>query len=173
MRVISKFAVFALPFAAAALVAAFTFAVVEKAEEAKPQTACPVGGRDIDKGLFLDYQGQRIYFCCAGCPAKFKADPEKYFARIAEAGVVLENVQKKCPVMGGKPDPEVFRDYKGRRVLFCCPACLEKFEKDPEKYLAKLGPTDEGEGAKKREQGPKTCPTGCDDCGSKTEDQGG
>ena len=30
------------------------------------------------KGLFRDYEGQRYYFCCAGCGPAFDADPEKY-----------------------------------------------------------------------------------------------
>lgn len=46
--------------------------------------------------------------------------------------------QTTCPVMGGKIDPKVYTDYNGRRVYFCCPGCIEKFRKSPEKYLANL-----------------------------------
>lgn len=46
--------------------------------------------------------------------------------------------QAACPVMGGKPNPNLFADYQGQRVYFCCPACLELFNKDPEKYMQKL-----------------------------------
>ncbi len=28
--------------------------------------------------LFADYKGRRYFFCCAGCPEKFKKDPAKY-----------------------------------------------------------------------------------------------
>ena len=28
--------------------------------------------------MFADYKGRRYYFCCAGCPAAFKANPAKY-----------------------------------------------------------------------------------------------
>lgn len=57
--------------------------------------------------------------------------------------------QAACPVMGGKPDPKLFADYQGQRVYFCCPACLELFQKDPEKYLQKLQkqPTASSQGA--------------------------
>jgi YHS domain-containing protein len=41
-------------------------------------------------------------------------------------------------VMGGKIDKNIYTDYKGRRVYFCCPSCKETFAKDPEKYLKKL-----------------------------------
>jgi len=46
--------------------------------------------------------------------------------------------QTNCPVMGGKIDRSVYTDYEGKRVYFCCPGCIEKFKKAPEKYLAKL-----------------------------------
>ena len=28
--------------------------------------------------MFSDYKGRRYFFCCAGCPAAFKATPTKY-----------------------------------------------------------------------------------------------
>lgn len=30
------------------------------------------------KGLFRDYDGERFWFCCAGCGPAFDADPAKY-----------------------------------------------------------------------------------------------
>ncbi|GJM23830.1 MAG: hypothetical protein DHS20C16_02450 [Phycisphaerae bacterium] len=46
--------------------------------------------------------------------------------------------QTKCPIMGGEIDPEVFADYRGGRVYFCCPPCIEKFKADPDQYIDKL-----------------------------------
>jgi YHS domain-containing protein len=63
------------------------------AAEPKPQTLCPVLGGNIDKKVFIDYQGKRIYFCCSGCPAEFSKDPEKYLKKIEAQGITLE----KCP----------------------------------------------------------------------------
>jgi YHS domain-containing protein len=108
-----------------------------------PQTKCPVSGEPISKTHYLDYQGQRIYFCCDKCPVKFKADPEKYFATLAADNVKLENIQTTCPVTGeklgeGDMGAPVGIQYKGRTVMFCCKMCIAKFEKDPAKYLAKL-----------------------------------
>jgi uncharacterized membrane protein/YHS domain-containing protein len=37
-----------------------------------------------------------------------------------------------------KIDREVFTDYKGRRVYFCCDRCKVKFIRDPEQYSARL-----------------------------------
>ena len=42
----------------------------------------------------------------------------------------------------GKPYVHV---WKGTTVKFCCEGCLEDFEKEPEKYLAKLETTNKGE----------------------------
>jgi len=44
-----------------------------------------------------------------------------------------------CPVMEGEEvDPELWVDYKGKRVYFCCDDCVERFNNDPERYLANL-----------------------------------
>jgi Cu(I)/Ag(I) efflux system membrane fusion protein len=47
-------------------------------------------------------------------------------------------LQKICPVMGGAINKDLFIVYKGKKVYFCCPVCKPEFEKEPEKYLAKL-----------------------------------
>jgi len=54
----------------------------------KQQVACPVQGGKINKDLYTDYQGQRIYFCCPACIEIFKKDPEKYLQKMREQGVV-------------------------------------------------------------------------------------
>ena len=46
--------------------------------------------------------------------------------------------QTTCPVMGGAINKDIFIVYKGKKVYFCCPGCKPEFEKNPEKYLAKL-----------------------------------
>jgi YHS domain-containing protein len=60
------------------------------AAEAKPQTACPVLSAPIDKNVYVDYQGKRIYFCCKGCDAEFNKDPGKYLKKLEEQGITLE-----------------------------------------------------------------------------------
>jgi len=110
----------------------------KKEEEKKPQTLCPVMGGKINKNVYKDYQGQRIYFCCKGCPIKFEKDPEEYMKKIEKDNVLLESVQKTCPVMGNKINKKFYKDYKGRRVYFCCPKCIKTFDKEPEKYLKTL-----------------------------------
>ncbi|MDD5135122.1 MAG: YHS domain-containing protein [Phycisphaerae bacterium] len=47
--------------------------------------------------------------------------------------------QTTCPVMeGNKINKDIFVEYKGKKVYFCCPACKEKFQQEPEKYILKL-----------------------------------
>jgi YHS domain-containing protein len=46
--------------------------------------------------------------------------------------------QTTCPVTGKKINKNVSIEYKGKKVYFCCPACIEKFKADPDKYIDKL-----------------------------------
>jgi len=43
-----------------------------------------------------------------------------------------------CPIMGKPINKDIFTEYKGKKVYFCCAGCKEEFEKEPEKYIAKL-----------------------------------
>jgi len=60
------------------------------AADPRPQTVCPVLGGNIDRKVYVDYQGERIYFCCQGCDAEFRKNPEKYMKKIQEQGITLE-----------------------------------------------------------------------------------
>jgi len=84
------------------LILALTLAVFAAgslwAAEGKPQTTCPVLAGNIDKNIYVDYQGKRIYFCCQGCDTEFKKDPEKYMKKLQEQGITLE----PCPTETGK-----------------------------------------------------------------------
>jgi YHS domain-containing protein len=48
------------------------------------QTTCPVMGGPINKAIFVEYQGKKVYFCCNACPDVFKADPAKYIAKLPQ-----------------------------------------------------------------------------------------
>jgi YHS domain-containing protein len=62
----------------------------DPAAKATPQTVCPVMGGNINKDLYIDHQGQRIYFCCPACLELFKKDPGKYLQKMKEQGVTPE-----------------------------------------------------------------------------------
>ena len=58
---------------------------------AKAQTICPVLDEPLNnKDVYVDYNGQRVYLCCAGCKAAFSKDPEKYIKKLEAEGVQVE-----------------------------------------------------------------------------------
>lgn len=57
----------------------------------KPQTQCPVMKGPINKQIYADYEGKRVYFCCNNCLSAFKKDPEKYMKVLRDSGVALED----------------------------------------------------------------------------------
>lgn len=69
-------------------------AVAPQAALAAAQTTCPVMGGNLDKNIFADYKGQRVYFCCKGCDAQFNQDPEKYLKKLKDQGVTLQAAPK-------------------------------------------------------------------------------
>ena len=129
----------------------------DSAEEAqielKQQTHCLVMGGEIDPKLYTDIQGQRVTFCCPMCDEKLKAEPDKYFKKAAEEGVLFENIQTNCPVSGEElKEKSLFIDHEGRRVYFCCQSCVDSFKGDPDKYLEQMD-TPSGEQAGHIHQG--------------------
>jgi YHS domain-containing protein len=91
---------------------------------------CPVSGEKIDGGegtpVKYTYLGKEYTFCCAGCVAKFKAEPLNYI-----------KTELTCPVMGEPAKKDVFTVVDGVKYYFCCEGCIAKFEKNPAKYLNK------------------------------------
>jgi YHS domain-containing protein len=57
----------------------------------KEQTTCPVMGGKVDKSLYLDVDGKRIYVCCKGCIATLQKDPTKYIRKLESEGVAIES----------------------------------------------------------------------------------
>ena len=62
----------------------------DKPAQANAQSDCPVMGGKIDKKVYADYKGKRIYFCCTGCVDEFKKDPEKFMKKMQSQGIDLE-----------------------------------------------------------------------------------
>ncbi|GAB4317192.1 MAG: hypothetical protein Kow0059_10130 [Candidatus Sumerlaeia bacterium] len=109
--------------------------------------ACPVGGEEFagtDTPVIYEHEGREIRFCCKDCVAKFKADPAKYLKKIDDQIIAQQKENyplDTCPVSGeklGQMGDPVDYVYKNRLVRFYCKGCVSQFEKDPDKYLAKL-----------------------------------
>ena len=79
---------------AAILIVGASVAIAQDAAQTQPQTTCPVMGGPFNKEIFVDHNGQRVYFCCNACVKAFKADPDKYLKIMKDEGVVPE----KTPV---------------------------------------------------------------------------
>ena len=55
-----------------------------KTNEIKMNKYCPVTTTELaEEQFFVDYNGQRIYFCCNKCKKDFLADPEAYLANLS------------------------------------------------------------------------------------------
>jgi YHS domain-containing protein len=53
---------------------------------------CPVSHEEADPEITYTYKGVTYALCCKKCLAKFKADPEKYIARLSDDG---KSIKKK------------------------------------------------------------------------------
>jgi Cu+-exporting ATPase len=118
---------------------------------AGPAVKDPVCGMSVDPARArgqAEYEGSKYYFCCTGCEAKFKADPEKYLNKpVAKSGMVmLGQVGIKLAAPKTETDPVCHMqvdpahaagkyDYQGKTYYFCNPGCETKFKADPEGYL--------------------------------------
>jgi YHS domain-containing protein len=71
---------------------------VQSQDKGQPQTKCPVLAGNIDKNVYADYKGYRIYFCCKGCDEEFKKNPDKYLEKMKAEGITPE----KIPAPAGK-----------------------------------------------------------------------
>ncbi len=62
-------------------------------------------------------------------------------AKLSPADQKLADAQKTCPVsdesLGGMGVP-IKVEAEGRAVFLCCEACRKRFERNPQKYFAKL-----------------------------------
>ena len=114
---------------------------------ADPHTldTCAVTGKSLgDTPVTKTVDGREVRFCCNNCAGKFEADPAKYTAKLDEAYVKQQTALyalDTCVVGGdklGKMGDIVSKVYDNRLVKFCCADCIESFEKDQAKYIAKL-----------------------------------
>lgn len=118
----------------------------EKKPEAKAvcpglEALCPVSGEPIDKDVSTkDAHGGTVYFCCAKCMGKFKADPAKYGEKVCAQQVAMakERVQVACPVSGKPVKKSASADCNGTTIYFCCGMCPAAYTKDPSKFASKM-----------------------------------
>lgn len=101
---------------------------------------CPVSGEPVDKKVFVEAGGMKVYFCCQKCEGKYKADPMKYSDKVHDQMICNSDkrVQVACPVSGKPVSKDASVDHHGTKIWFCCKDCIAPFEKDPAKYADKM-----------------------------------
>jgi YHS domain-containing protein len=102
------------------------------------------GERVVTRGNFaIDSQmqlaGKRSLFNARGWEAVPAHDAHGKDQGCGDQAAVSPE-QTLCPVMGNPIQDDVFIEYKGVKVFFCCSGCDRKFKADPEKYIANLPP---------------------------------
>ncbi len=55
-------------------------------------------GKMVNRSIYADYKGKRIYFCCRESKNTFKKDPESYLAEF----------KKKCPMVQDQGEISIF-----------------------------------------------------------------
>ena len=99
------------------------------------QVTCPVSRETVDQAVFVESNGQQVYFCCKDCVGKYQRNPDKYRSALANS----YTYQTKCPVMDEEIDPKVLTTTAGgQNIYFCCKGCDKKFVKNPSKYAPHL-----------------------------------
>jgi len=125
---------------------------------------CGMSVKPEDATAKAEYEGRTCYFCSSACAQRFVQNPEKYVSARAAAkaasasavavlsatktgGVSLPPVlagapRQKDPVCGMMVDPQKPAskvEYKGKTYYLCSTRCAERFQLDPEKFLAAPG----------------------------------
>lgn len=124
-------------------------AVAQKADDYKgdPYTAgiCPVSGEPLGSmgdPILMNQRGRDVRLCCAGCPAKFEANPSKYLSKIDK--VMIEQQMSFYPLDTDVVNGEALGDdtidiiHFNRLVRLGSQMSAQKFNKSPDKYIAKL-----------------------------------
>ncbi len=80
---------------------------------------------------------------CSTCgmdlvPQKAEKKPGAMKMPMPAKEITVAAEQTTCPIVNLAINKDVYTEYKGKKVYFCCPGCKPDFEKEPEKFLAKL-----------------------------------
>jgi P-type Cu+ transporter len=102
-----------------------------------PPARDPVCGMNVNPASakhLHEHNGQKYYFCCAGCAEKFKIDPAKYLDRKRPSGIVTlgattaSEPQHQHPT-GPRPEKPPSRSTPD--PAYVCPMCPEVRESKP------------------------------------------
>ena len=93
----------------------------------------PVCGMTVNPATakhHLDHAGKSVYFCCAPCAEKFKANPEKYLTA-ATRPPSSSLVALHMPAARPAPTAPVENPGSGNQATYVCPMCPEVRDSKP------------------------------------------
>ncbi|MBN1130187.1 MAG: hypothetical protein JXA71_14440 [Chitinispirillaceae bacterium] len=117
------------------------------------QSVDVLSGNRLNKSVFKDINGKRIYFCCPICKENFEQRQEYHLAAVKKKGILLADttpsnrlediiqgstgIPQSVDVVSGKPiNQYVFTDLKnGKRLYHCCTVCRDSFYIHQDEYL--------------------------------------
>lgn len=110
-----------------------------------PLTTCLSCGDALsDTPTILIHAGRQLKFCCVECVGSYTKSPETYISNLEEQIKVAQRETYPLSIclvteheLGSMGDP-IEWVHGNTLVKFCCGACIDPFEADPEKFLAKL-----------------------------------
>jgi YHS domain-containing protein len=123
-------------------------------DSGKMQLYDVLSGKEIDREVFADNDGMRVYFHCPVCRDRFQLRASVYMNAIKKRHIILEDLSlplaeritneifgepgkpQSQDVISGKPaHPFVYDDYNGKRIFFCCIVSKGRFDKNKDLYL--------------------------------------
>ncbi len=117
-------------FAASVALLVISVGLMAAEKKAESKMTCPVSGKAADESTSVEYQGAKVYLCCPGCVEPFKKDTAKFAAKANQQLVATKQAkQVKCPLTGGKLNPETAIEVAGVKACFCCNNCKGKVTK--------------------------------------------
>jgi YHS domain-containing protein len=109
--------------------AAITVVATDEAKKAVTNKLCPVSGGPVSEKYRAEYKGQYVYVCCEGCLTEFKADPEKFVAKMSKEEREAIQTNELCPMSKEPISKDIWVEDSGRKVYFCCAGCKTSYEK--------------------------------------------
>jgi YHS domain-containing protein len=64
--------------------------IIANGEQGKPQSVDVISGKPVNRSVFGDYNGQRVYFCCPESKKTFDANTQAYLEAIRKQGIILD-----------------------------------------------------------------------------------
>jgi Cu+-exporting ATPase len=108
---------------------ATTAAPTDEPKKAVTNKLCPVSGGPVSEKYRAEYKGQYVYVCCEGCLNEFKADPEKFVAKMSKEEREAIKTNELCPMSKEPVSKDIWTEDNGRKVYFCCAGCKAEYEK--------------------------------------------